>query len=108
MFDFSVGNLTESSPGSGMPLSSTTQPPTPSVRQRLVVTCNNITCRNGFYCSEGRNGANAVCIPSCHSWNQYPHATNIGIDFLVLTAACIGLITGVGVLVVAGLRWKRV
>lgn len=90
---------------SGMP-SSATESPTPPVLMQQAVTCKNITCREGFFCVEGAN--TLVCTPSCHTWNQYPRATNIAIDFLVLAAACIGVVTGVGVLVVTGLRWKKV
>ena len=81
-----------------MPPSMTESLPPSAVK----LTCKNITCREGFFCRED------ACIPSCHTWNQYPRATNIAIDFLVLTAACIGVVSGVGVLVVAGLRWKKV
>jgi hypothetical protein len=99
-YNNSVENTTS---GSGM-LPSTTDSSPPSAVQRDTLTCKNITCQEGFYCS----GEDAItCIPSCHTWNQYPRATNIAIDFLVLTAACIGVVTGVGVLVVAGLRWKK-
>ena len=100
-----IGNTTKSSSGvqgSGMLPSTTVLPTSPP--QQQTITCNNITCREGFYCIEGAN----ICNPSCHTWNQYPRSTNIAIDFLVLTAACIGVVTGVGVLVVAGLRWKKV
>ena len=83
---------------------STTESLPPSAVQQETLTCKNITCQEGFFCREDAS----VCIPSCHTWNQYPRATNIAIDFLVLTAACIGVVTGVGVLVVAGLRWKKV
>ena len=72
--------------------------------QKQTFDCSNITCREGFYCIEGAG----ICNPSCHSWNQYPHSTNIAIDFLVLMSACIGMVTGVGVVVIAGLRWKKV
>ena len=74
------------------------------------LTCSNITCREGFYCKEDVNNGNIniACVPSCHTWKQYPHATNIAIDVLVLLSACIGVVSGVGVLVVAGIRWKNV
>ena len=76
--------------------------------QEQNLTCNNITCREGFYCKEDANNSNTLCSPSYHTWKQYPHATNIATDVLVLMSACIGVISGVGVLVVAGIRRKNV
>ena len=76
--------------------------------QQQNLTCGHITCREGFYCREDANNSYVYCNPSCHTWKQYPHSTNIAIDFLVLTSVCIGVISGVGVLVVAGIRWKNV
>ena len=75
--------------------------------QQQNLTCSNITCREGFYCKEDVNDSSVRCNPSC-TWKQHPHATNIAIDFFVLTSVCIGVVSGVGVLVVAGIRWKNV
>lgn len=75
---WSIGNTSESS------------------SQQQNVTCSKITCHEGFYCKEDVNNSNAACAPSCHTWKQYPHATNITIDVLVLLSACIGVVSGVG------------
>ena len=105
-FKNNTTDISSGAPGSGQHASpSTTIIPT-SPGQRQALTCDNITCREGFYCLELANGL--LCNPSCHSWRQYPHATNVAIDFLVLLAVCVGVISGVGVLVIAGLRWKKV
>ena len=79
-----------------------------SSSQQQNLTCSNITCHEGFYCKEDASNGYIFCNPSCHTWKQYPHATNLAIDFLVLMSACIGVVSGVGVLVVAGIRWKKV
>ena len=101
--DVNVTGTSFNASGSGIP-ASTAAPPTPPM-QPHTLSCNNITCREGFYCLER---ATVACNPSCHSWRQYPHSTNVAIDFMVILAATIGVITGVGVLTVAGLRWKKV
>ena len=68
--------------------------------------CSNITCREGFYCIDGAN--DAVCNPSCASWKQYPDSVNAVFDSLLLMSVCGGLICGVGVLILAGLRRSKV
>ncbi len=77
----------------------------PSI-ERQRIGCGNITCREGFYCLDGAN--DAVCNPSCATWKQYPAAMNTAFDFLILLSVCIEVICGVGVLVVAGIRRKKV
>ena len=66
--------------------------------------CTNISCREGFYCRED----SPSCAPSCRSWMQSPRSTSIAIDFAVLLSECIGVISGVAILVIAGLRWRKV
>jgi hypothetical protein len=87
---------------------STTVSEAPTQQQSLSPGCNNITCGEGFYCREGANNSHGYCNPSCYSWNQYPRATNIVVDFMVLLAACIGILAGIGVLVAAVVRRKKV
>ena len=70
--------------------------------------CNNITFSEGFYCIESSNDSHASCNPSCYSWNQYSRSTNIAVDFMVLMSACIGVVTGIGVVIVAIMRRKHV
>ena len=64
------------------------------------LTCSNITCREGFYCKEDTNNSVISCHPSCYTWNQHTPLANIAIDILVLMSACMGVVSGVGVLVV--------
>ena len=70
----------------------------------------NLTCRDGFYRKENVIANNSIffCNPSCYTWKQHTSLTNFVIDSLVLLSACIGVVSGVGVLVVAGIRWKNV
>ena len=91
-----------------MTLFSTTVSEAPTQQHSLSPGCNNITCREGFYCIERANNSHGYCNPSCYSWNQYPRTTNIVVDFMVLTSACIGILAGIGVLVAAVVRRKHV
>ena len=67
-------------------------------------SCSNITCSDGFYCDDGFN----ACIPLCGTWSQYSESVNIAIDFFILLSTCFGMLGGIGVLIVAGIRWKKV
>ena len=67
-------------------------------------SCSNITCSDGFYCGDGFN----ACIPLCGTWSQYSESVNIAIDFFILLSTCFGMLGGIGVLIVAGIRWKKV
>ena len=75
----------------------------PTSLEHQSFECSNITCQEGFYCV-----ADIGCNPSCASWKQYPQSTNALIDSLLLMSTCIGIICAVGVLIVTGLRWKKV
>ena len=105
-YSYPTGNTTKSisGDGSGMLCSNSIQ-----VEQQNQ-TCHNITCRDGFYLKETliANDSVFLCYPSCYTWKQHASLPNFVIDFLVLLSACIGVVSGVGVLVVAGIRWKNV
>ena len=68
--------------------------------------CSNITCQEGFYCDTDANLT--TCKPRCGEWRQDSYSTNIIIDFFIFVSTFFGIIGGIGVLIVAGLRWKRV
>ncbi len=77
--------------------------------EHQTADCSNITCREGFYCIDGTNDVNnAVCNPSCASWKQFSDSINDVFDSLLLMSTCIGLLCGVGVLIVAGIRRNKV
>ena len=65
-------------------------------------TSTGRACRDAFYCESG------ICLPRCDEWEQYPHSSIVATDVTVTTAAAIGLITGIVVLVMSFIRWKRV
>ena len=78
----------------------------PTIIEQQNLDCSNISCQEGFYCIDRAD--DAVCNPSCRSWKQYPDSINAVFDSLLLMSVCVGLICGVGVLVLAGLRRKKV
>ena len=71
-----------------------------------IFDCSNITCQQGFYCKE--QDSSAICSPNCYTWTQFPRSTSIAIDFGILLAECIGVVSGVAIFVVAGMRWRKV
>ena len=110
-----VGGAGTSGSGLLLPLNDTTmvsatvsEAPTQQQSLSPAAGCNNITCQEGFYCIDRDNNSHGYCNPSCYSWNQYPRATNIVVDFMVLLAACIGVLAAIGVLVTAVARRKQV
>ena len=72
-----------------------------------IFDCSNITCQQGFYCEEPE-GSSAVCSPNCYTWTQFSRSTSIAIDFVILLAECIGVVSGVAIFIVAGMRWRKV
>ena len=72
-----------------------------------IFDCSNITCQQGFYCEE-QGSSSAVCNPNCYTWTQFPRSTSIAIDFVILIAECIGVISGFAIFIVAGMRWRKV
>lgn len=77
-----------------------------SVPLSYIFDCSNITCQQGFYCEE--QGSSAMCSPNCYTWTQFPRSISIAIDFGILLAECVGVISGVALFVVAGMRWRKV
>ena len=69
-----------------------------------LANCSEITCCKDFFCDSG----SGTCVPKCGSWSQYSYSQNIAFNILVLTSTCFGIIGGIGVLIIAGLRRKRV
>ena len=69
-----------------------------------MLNCSNIICREGFFCDNDTN----ECVPQCGVWSQYSHSVNTAVDTLALLSALSGVIGGVGVLIVAALRRKKV
>ena len=61
-----------------------------------------VNCSSGFYCT-----ANNTCNPQCGSWEQHSHDVVVAVDTAVILSACIGVVAGITVFVVAGVRRKH-
>ena len=94
--------IAETGSGSGEILTATLLPS--SVQSLRAPNCSDIICREGFFCESNIN----ECVPQCGVWSQYSHSVNIVIDTLTLVSVCCGALGGVGVLIVAVLRRKKV
>ena len=100
-------NVTAASDSKSIP---TTLPP--EVTTLGAITSENCSdspmcpfpCSKGFYCSE----ATGLCQPLCSQWKEFSKATEVTTDVFILLSACIALISGSAVLIIACIRWKQV
>ena len=77
--------------------------PTASVPEQ--VNCSTLQCQEGFSCIAVNNAS--ICLPVCGSWEEYPRATVVGIDVVVILSAVIGFVSSIAVLVISCIRWNR-
>ena len=77
-----------------------------AVPTQHISDCTNITCQEGFYCKD--HGSIVICSQGCTTWMQSSPSTNIAVDFAILLAECIGVVSGIAIFIVAGLRWRKV
>ena len=77
--------------------------PTASVPEQ--VNCSTLQCHEGFSCIAVNNAS--ICLPVCGSWEEYPRATVVGIDVVVILSAVIGFVSSIAVLVISCIRWNR-
>ena len=75
----------------------------PSSTSAQMPNCSDIICREGFFCD-----SDIQCVPQCGVWSQYSNSVNTAVNTLTLISVCCGVIGGVGVLIVAALRRKKV
>ena len=62
-----------------------------------------LQCSEGFF----RKGSSGGCMPNCFSFLQYKKGVSIFIDVVVFISAFIGFFTGLSVIVISCLRFKR-
>ena len=77
--------------------------PTASVPEQ--VNCSTLQCHEGFSCIAVSNAS--ICLPVCRSWEEYPRATVVAIDVVVILSAVIGFVSSIAVLVISCIRWNR-
>ena len=90
--------------------SDTTSSPATSPPNHVTSSGNNpnnedgctVECSSGFYCT-----ADNKCNPDCGSWEQDSHHLVVATDAVVIVSTCIGVVAGVAVLIVTGLRRKQ-
>ena len=61
------------------------------------------TCSEGFYIDE----STGLCIPECGVWEEFPHSFVVGVDAVVILSAIVYLLSGVAVLVLSCINYKR-
>lgn len=61
-------------------------------------------CSSSFYC----NHDSGLCQPLCSQWKEYPRSTEVTTDVFTLLSACIALISGSAMLIIACIRWRQV
>ena len=83
-----------------------TLPETPENQQVPLARNDSVTismCSENFHISEitGR------CTPECLVWEELPHSTVVGVDAVVIFSAIVYLLSGVAVLVLSCINYKR-
>ena len=68
----------------------------------IPIKCN-ITCRENFYCDDLSN----QCTPICPDWELNGHAATTALITCIWIFGIIGVLGGIGVLIMYGLRFKQ-
>ena len=76
----------------------------PTARVPEQVNCSTLQCQEDFSCS--MVGNTSVCLPVCGSWNEYPHATVVATDVVVVLSAVAGVVVSIAMLLISCIRWK--
>ena len=60
-------------------------------------------CRDSFFREEGSE----ICVPSCGMWHEYSDSEVIATDVVIGLAAGIGFLSGLAVITISFIRFKR-
>ena len=60
-------------------------------------------CNEGFYINENTG----LCTPECGVWEEFPHSFIVGVDAVVIFSEIVYFISGVAVLVLSCVSYKR-
>ena len=66
-------------------------------------TSELLNCREDFFHEEGSE----ICVPSCYTWKEYSQTETVAIDVIVLSSVIVGFISGLLVLILSFIRFKR-
>ena len=76
----------------------------PTARVPEQVNCSTLQCQEDFSCSVVGN--TSVCLPVCGSWNEYPDATVVATDVVVVLSAVTGVVVSIAMLLTSYIRRK--
>lgn len=62
-----------------------------------------LPCRENFFRPEG----SVFCVANCHTWSEFSQSVAISTDVVVALSAIIGMVTGIAVIVISVLRFKK-
>ena len=68
-----------------------------------VNTSTGRVCNEGFYISENTG----LCVPECGVWEEFPHSFVVGIDAVVIFSGIVYFLSGIAVLVLSCISYKR-
>ena len=66
-------------------------------------TSELLDCREDFF----REEDSEMCVPNCYTWKAYSQTVTITTDVIVLSSSIVGFISGLFVLVISLIRFKR-
>ena len=66
-------------------------------------TSELLDCREDFF----REEDSEICVPSCYTWKGYSRTKTIAIDAIIFLSLIVGFISGLFVLVISFIRFKR-
>ena len=60
-------------------------------------------CNEGFFINENIG----LCTPECGVWEEFPHSFIVGIDAVVIFSGIVYFLSGLAVLVLSCINYKR-
>ena len=68
-----------------------------------ISTSAPLDCREDFF----REEDSEICVPSCYTWKEYSQTETIAIGVIIFLSAIVGFISGLFVLLLSFIRFKR-
>ena len=64
---------------------------------------DKLPCQENFFRPEELG----ICVANCHTWSEFSQSVRVGTDMVILLTAIIGFITGLAVITISLLRFKK-